>query len=270
MSQWAQLPHWYLTWVRDKVVWLLFLPVFFLNKSLTFMRGCKQRAKYACLHSCCLSCWCRSFCPCLIEPFPRSPELRELIEVNLEFQVQFWRLFRVVTCRPPSAAVTLQSSCRVFMSLLSSEATRGAAEQQAFLQGRLCRGAPAFPEARWPSTPAGAQKNSNPTTKKKKLDYNIVSADDGGHLSLRSNPNQSQLFCVPEQNGKIDMTFFTHDCFHFTIKGHEELAKGLWNNMVSTWEINGHRAKQSDDDDDHRQDMVLWWKDDRVLHFSFW
>ncbi|XP_044185954.1 phospholipase B1, membrane-associated-like [Thunnus albacares] len=27
------------------------------------------------------------------------------------------------------------------------------------------------------------------------------------------------------------MTFFTHDCFHFTIKGHEELAKGLWNNM---------------------------------------
>ncbi|KAM8832615.1 phospholipase B1, membrane-associated isoform 2-T2 [Spinachia spinachia] len=32
-------------------------------------------------------------------------------------------------------------------------------------------------------------------------------------------------------NGKIDMTFFTHDCFHFTIKGHEELAKGLWNNM---------------------------------------
>lgn len=29
------------------------------------------------------------------------------------------------------------------------------------------------------------------------------------------------------------MTFFTHDCFHFTIKGHEELAKGLWNNMVS-------------------------------------
>lgn len=34
------------------------------------------------------------------------------------------------------------------------------------------------------------------------------------------------------QNGKIDMTFFTHDCFHFTIKGHEELAKGVWNNMV--------------------------------------
>lgn len=29
------------------------------------------------------------------------------------------------------------------------------------------------------------------------------------------------------------MTFFTHDCFHFTIKGHEELAKGVWNNMVS-------------------------------------
>ncbi|XP_056620578.1 phospholipase B1, membrane-associated-like [Triplophysa dalaica] len=32
-------------------------------------------------------------------------------------------------------------------------------------------------------------------------------------------------------NGKIDMSFFTPDCFHFTMKGHEELAKGLWNNM---------------------------------------
>ncbi|KAJ8009251.1 hypothetical protein DPEC_G00086950 [Dallia pectoralis] len=32
-------------------------------------------------------------------------------------------------------------------------------------------------------------------------------------------------------SGKVDMSFFTHDCFHFTIKGHEELAKGLWNNM---------------------------------------
>lgn len=41
------------------------------------------------------------------------------------------------------------------------------------------------------------------------------------------------MFCLSEQSGKIDMTFFTHDCFHFTIKGHEELAKGLWNNMVN-------------------------------------
>ncbi|KAI1895408.1 hypothetical protein AGOR_G00105980 [Albula goreensis] len=32
-------------------------------------------------------------------------------------------------------------------------------------------------------------------------------------------------------NGKLDTSFFTPDCFHFTVKGHEELAKGLWNNM---------------------------------------
>ncbi|XP_059209087.1 phospholipase B1, membrane-associated isoform X2 [Centropristis striata] len=32
-------------------------------------------------------------------------------------------------------------------------------------------------------------------------------------------------------NGTIDLSFFTADCFHFTVKGHEELAKGLWNNM---------------------------------------
>ncbi|XP_076002871.1 phospholipase B1, membrane-associated [Genypterus blacodes] len=32
-------------------------------------------------------------------------------------------------------------------------------------------------------------------------------------------------------NGHIDLSYFTADCFHFTVKGHEELAKGLWNNM---------------------------------------
>ncbi|XP_052357095.1 phospholipase B1, membrane-associated-like [Oncorhynchus keta] len=32
-------------------------------------------------------------------------------------------------------------------------------------------------------------------------------------------------------DGKIDLSFFTADCFHFRVKGHEELAKGLWNNM---------------------------------------
>ncbi|XP_013883186.1 phospholipase B1, membrane-associated [Austrofundulus limnaeus] len=32
-------------------------------------------------------------------------------------------------------------------------------------------------------------------------------------------------------NGKIDMTYFCSDCIHITVKGHEELAKGLWNNM---------------------------------------
>ena len=35
------------------------------------------------------------------------------------------------------------------------------------------------------------------------------------------------------QDGKIDLSFFSADCFHFTVKGHEELAKGLWNNMVT-------------------------------------
>ncbi|XP_035850275.1 phospholipase B1, membrane-associated-like isoform X2 [Sander lucioperca] len=33
------------------------------------------------------------------------------------------------------------------------------------------------------------------------------------------------------QDGTVDLSFFTADCFHFTVKGHEELAKGLWNNM---------------------------------------
>ncbi|XP_068456291.1 phospholipase B1, membrane-associated-like [Clinocottus analis] len=32
-------------------------------------------------------------------------------------------------------------------------------------------------------------------------------------------------------DGSMDLSFFTADCFHFRVKGHEELAKGLWNNM---------------------------------------
>uniref|UniRef100_A0A1A8N4M9 Phospholipase B1, membrane-associated n=1 Tax=Nothobranchius pienaari TaxID=704102 RepID=A0A1A8N4M9_9TELE len=32
-------------------------------------------------------------------------------------------------------------------------------------------------------------------------------------------------------NGKIDLTFFAPDCFHFSMKGQKSLARGLWNNM---------------------------------------
>ncbi|XP_075049586.1 phospholipase B1, membrane-associated-like isoform X1 [Mixophyes fleayi] len=35
-----------------------------------------------------------------------------------------------------------------------------------------------------------------------------------------------------DQNGHIDYSFFTPDCFHLTIKGHEQMATGLWNNML--------------------------------------
>ncbi|XP_053545211.1 phospholipase B1, membrane-associated [Bombina bombina] len=38
-----------------------------------------------------------------------------------------------------------------------------------------------------------------------------------------------------DHNGHIDYSFFTLDCFHLTIKGHEQLAKGLWNNMFQPY-----------------------------------
>ncbi|XP_014851608.1 PREDICTED: phospholipase B1, membrane-associated-like [Poecilia mexicana] len=94
----------------------------------------------------------RSFCPCLIEPLSESPELEEVVKVNLEFQRRLEKLLHSDRFFRKDFAVVLQ---------------------------------PFLKQADPPRLP----------------------------------------------NGKIDMDFFTHDCFHITIKGHEELAKGLWNNM---------------------------------------
>ncbi|XP_030201943.1 phospholipase B1, membrane-associated isoform X1 [Gadus morhua] len=105
----------------------------------------------------------RSFCSCLIKPVASSPELRELVEVNLEFQKRLEQLLYSNRFFRDDFAVVLQP----------------------FL------------------------KNSDPPR-------------------------------LP--SGRIDMTFFTHDCFHFTIKGHEELAKGLWNNM---FQPEGHKLMVS-------------------------
>uniref|UniRef100_A0A3B5LD53 Phospholipase B1, membrane-associated n=1 Tax=Xiphophorus couchianus TaxID=32473 RepID=A0A3B5LD53_9TELE len=97
-------------------------------------------------------CRLQSFCPCLIEPVSNSPELEEVIEINLEFQRRLEKLLHSDRFLRKDFAVVLQ---------------------------------PFLKHADSPRLP----------------------------------------------NGNIDMTFFTHDCFHVTIKGQEELAKGLWNNM---------------------------------------
>ena len=34
------------------------------------------------------------------------------------------------------------------------------------------------------------------------------------------------------QNGQPDKSYFAPDCFHFSTKGHKEMAVALWNNMV--------------------------------------
>lgn len=39
------------------------------------------------------------------------------------------------------------------------------------------------------------------------------------------------------QNGKPDLSFFAADCFHFSEKGHAEMAMALWNNMVRDYKV---------------------------------
>ncbi|KAG7466297.1 hypothetical protein MATL_G00163340 [Megalops atlanticus] len=94
----------------------------------------------------------KSFCSCLVRPAADSPELKELVELNLEFQRRLEQLLYSDRFFKEDFAVVLQ---------------------------------PYLKRAQPPRLP----------------------------------------------NGKVDASFFTPDCFHFTIKGHEELAKGLWNNM---------------------------------------
>jgi hypothetical protein len=45
------------------------------------------------------------------------------------------------------------------------------------------------------------------------------------------NINTPMLYTLQE-NGKIDMSYFAIDCFHFRTKGHCVSAAALWNNMV--------------------------------------
>ncbi|XP_073443966.1 phospholipase B1, membrane-associated-like [Dendrobates tinctorius] len=50
-----------------------------------------------------------------------------------------------------------------------------------------------------------------------------------------------------DQNGLIDFSFFSPDCFHLTVKGHEQMAKGLWNNMLQREGNKSHLRTFSED-----------------------
>ncbi|XP_074548146.1 phospholipase B1, membrane-associated-like [Halichoeres trimaculatus] len=94
----------------------------------------------------------KRFCSCLVQPEDDSSELKELVEINYEFQRRLEKILDSNRYFKKDFAVILQ---------------------------------PYLEEAEPPRLP----------------------------------------------DGTIDLSFFTADCFHFTVKGHEELAKGLWNNM---------------------------------------
>ena len=41
---------------------------------------------------------------------------------------------------------------------------------------------------------------------------------------------------ITQENNTIDYSYFAPDCFHFSTKGHKEVAVALWNNMVCVCE----------------------------------
>lgn len=55
------------------------------------------------------------------------------------------------------------------------------------------------------------------------------------HLSLPTNVVMSTLvkvFSTFFQKGTPDLSYFSPDCFHFSVKGHAATAQSVWNNMV--------------------------------------
>uniref|UniRef100_H3B5Q4 Uncharacterized protein n=1 Tax=Latimeria chalumnae TaxID=7897 RepID=H3B5Q4_LATCH len=66
------------------------------------------------------------------------------------------------------------------------------------------------------------------------LEYLIGSGryDEKNDFAVVLQPFLKTANAPRDENGTIDYSYFTLDCFHFTVKGHEQLAKGLWNNML--------------------------------------
>lgn len=43
----------------------------------------------------------------------------------------------------------------------------------------------------------------------------------------------TDVILFPLQDSRPDDTYFSADCFHFSERGHADMAVALWNNMVS-------------------------------------
>lgn len=46
-------------------------------------------------------------------------------------------------------------------------------------------------------------------------------------------PTNTDVVLFLLQDGRPDTTYFSEDCFHFSERGHADMAAALWNNMVS-------------------------------------
>ncbi|XP_029453570.1 phospholipase B1, membrane-associated-like [Rhinatrema bivittatum] len=56
--------------------------------------------------------------------------------------------------------------------------------------------------------------------------------DDKENFAVLFQPFLKKARPPRDMKGNIDYSYYALDCFHFSIKGNEELAKALWNNML--------------------------------------
>ncbi|EPY77421.1 phospholipase B1, membrane-associated [Camelus ferus] len=114
----------------------------------------------------------------------------------------------------------------------------------------------------------GSQENSPEMQKLKTVNWNFQSGLS--RFSYQHEYLQREDFAVVAQpffqntlvplndRGGADLTFFSEDCFHFSERGHAEMAIALWNNMESPY-LRTLRNSQLLQDQAEADSQVLSW-----------
>ncbi|PNI28571.1 PLB1 isoform 3, partial [Pan troglodytes] len=60
------------------------------------------------------------------------------------------------------------------------------------------------------------------------------------------------------ERGDTDLTFFSEDCFHFSDRGHAEMAIALWNNMETPYLYTLRNSRLLPDQAEEAPEVLYW------------